>query len=90
MAQRTDYHDHPFYSLFFVNEYAPDGLTTLHRACMDDDHPRILFLLAHGANPRLPVLYGNDQGHNAYDLNPYLCTPNVLVLISDPNKPPVS
>ncbi len=71
-------HSTPFYSLFLqygadVNQYSPYGWTRLHRACWDYKHPLIVLLLAQGADPRLPILDGNEYYKRkiAYDLGSF-------------------
>ncbi len=63
----------PFYSLLLqygadVNQYSQRGWTALHWACLSNYYPIIHLLLTEGADPRLPVLDGNDKGKTAYDL----------------------
>ncbi len=65
--------DSAFYSLFLqygadVNEYNPRGWTVLHWACLNDQYPLILVLLAQGADPRLPIVFGPYKGRTAYEL----------------------
>ncbi len=61
-----------------VNQYTSRGSTALHQACLYDEHPTIVLLLAQGADPRLPVLSGSYKGQPAYDLceGPFWSTPD--------------
>ncbi len=64
------FYDIPFYSLFLQYGTDVNHWTALHWACECDHHPTIHLLLTEGADPRLPVLDGNDKGKTAYDMGP--------------------
>ncbi len=70
----------PLYSLLLqygadVNQVNPDGWTALNWACRYDHDTLILFLLAQGADPRLPVVRGEYEGDTAYGWGSFWSTP---------------